>query len=91
MLFRKVFYFAFIENYDSKDYPTEIDLPSLTKGNHVSISDLTLFKKVLSAEVKSLELKDLERLDKLVDDLAFDRERDIYFNNSRMALSLTNQ
>ena len=91
ILFRKVFFNAFIRNYDAKDYPTQIDLSNLTEDNEVSVKDLKLFQQVMLAQVDKIELDELERTDRLVDTLGFDKHRHLYFMNSRNALSSTDQ
>lgn len=91
VLIRKEFFKAFCLNYDLQDCPSEIDLAKICQKHRIMPKDLELFNQVMTNEAQTLDMQSLERLDKVVDSLGFDKERAIYYNNSRALLSEADQ
>ena len=90
VVFRQVFFEHFIAKFDNQDFPNQIDVTVL-KTKTVDIADLLELQKVMDGNGQNLELSDLEKLDNIVELLGLDKQRAIYFKNSRSLLSPQNQ
>ena len=90
VVFRQVFFGNFIAKFDNQDLPDQITLAGL-KTKTVEIADLLELQKVMEGNGQNLELPELEKLDQTVELLGLDKQRAIYFKNSRSLLSQQNQ
>ena len=70
--------------------PDQIAMTDL-KTKTVDVVDLLELQKVMEGNGRNLELPELEKLDQTVELLGLDKQRAIYFKNSRSLLSPQNQ